>query len=68
MVKDFRYIKVNAVNPLYLIINKVNDYFEEVNKNEYLTIVSINERKEKRKKYKELWSKIRDLIRSITNN
>ena len=52
MVKDFRYIKVNAVNPLYLIINKVNDYFEEVNKNKYLTIVSINERKEKRKNIK----------------
>ena len=24
-------------NPLYLVINKVNGYFEEINKNKYLT-------------------------------
>ena len=46
----------------------MNGYFEEVNRNRYLTLVPINESKEKIKKYKELWSKIRDLIRSITKN
>ena len=31
-------------------------------------LVLIDERKEKIKKYEELWSKIRDLIRSVTKN
>ena len=39
---------------------------EEINRKKYLTLVPANESKEKRKKYKELWSKIRYLIRLIT--
>ena len=35
---------------------------------EILTLVPTNESKEKIKKYEELWIKIRDLIRSITEN
>ena len=46
----------------------MNGYFEEINKNKYLTLVSTNESKEKIKKYEELWSKIRDIIRSLTKN
>ena len=65
-IKDSKYVKFNSVNPLYLIFNKVNGYFEEINGNKYLTLVPTNENKEK--KYEELWSKIRDLIRSITKN
>ena len=67
-IKDSKYVKINSVNPLELIFNKVNGYFEEINGNKYLTLVSTNESKEKIKKYEELWSKIRDLIRSITKN
>ena len=67
-IKDSKYVKINSVNPLYLIFNKVNGYFEEINGNKYLTLVPTNENKEKIKKYEELWSKIRDLIRSITKN
>ena len=33
-----------------------------------MTLVPTNKSKEKIKKYEELWSKIRDLIRSITKN
>ena len=44
----------------------MNGYFEEINGNEYLTLDPANESKEKIKKYEELWSKIRDLIGSIT--
>ena len=33
-----------------------------------MTLVPTNESKEKIKKYEELWSKIRDFIRSITKN
>ena len=40
----------------------------EINENKYLTLVPTNESKEKIRKYEELWSKIKDLIRSITKN
>ena len=53
---------------MYLIFGKVNGYFEEMNGNKYLTLVPTNESKEKIKRYGELWSKIKDLIRSITKN
>ena len=65
-IKDLKYVKINSVNPLYLIFKKVNGNFEEINKNKYLTLAPNNESKEKIKRYEELWSKIRDLIRSIT--
>ena len=51
---------------MYLIFNIVNGYFEEINGNRYLMLVPTNESKEKIKNYEELWSKIRDLTRSIT--
>ena len=46
----------------------MNGYFEEINKNKYLTLVLSNKSKGIIKKYEELWSKIRDLIKSITKN
>ena len=46
----------------------MNGYFEEINKSKYLRLVPTNESKEENKKYTELWSKIRDLIRSMTKN
>ena len=46
-IKDAKYLKIKNVNPLYLIINKVNGYFEEVSKNEYLMLV-LNKNSRKR--------------------
>ena len=63
-----KYMKINSVNPSYFIINKVNGNFEDINKNKYLTLVPSNESNEKIKKYEELRSKIKDLIRSVTKN
>ena len=60
-----KYVKINSVNPLYLILNIVNGYFQEIDENKYLTLVPTNEGKDKILKYEELWSKIRDLIRSM---
>ena len=40
-------LKIYSVNPLYLIFNRVNRYFEETNGNKYLTLVPTNESKEK---------------------
>ena len=53
---------------MYLIFRYVHGCFEEINGDKYLTLVPTNESKEKIKKYEELWIKIKDLIRSITNN
>ena len=66
--KIFLYIKIISVNLLYLIFSKVNGNFEEIKKNKYFTLVPTNESKEIIIKYEKLWSKIRDLIRSITKN
>ena len=65
-IKDLKYVKVYSVNLLYLIFHKVNGYFEEINESKYLTLVTTDESKEKIKKHKEIWSKIRYLIRLIT--
>ena len=42
-IKDSKYVKINSVNPLDLIINKWNEYFGEINGNKYLTLVPTNE-------------------------
>ena len=51
-IKDLKYVKINSVNPLYLIFNKVNGYFEEINGNKYLNLAPTNETKEKIKNMK----------------
>ena len=67
-VKYLSYTRFNSVNPLYLIINKVNGYIKESDGNTYLTVFPTNASKDTLKKYEELWDKITDLIRSVTNN
>ena len=62
-IKDSKYVKINSVNPLYLVLNKIN---VEINGNKYLMLVPTNESKEILKRYEELWIKIRDLVRSVT--
>ena len=66
MVKDSKYVKINSVNPSYLIFSKLNGYLS--NENRYLALAPTNESKEIIRKYEELWSEIRDLITSITKN
>ena len=53
-IKNLKYVKIKSVNPLYLIVSKVNG------------LVPLMKAEKKFKKHKELWSKIRDLITSIT--
>ena len=59
-------LKNFSLNPLYLVFNKVNEYFEEINGNKYLMVAPTNESKENIKKYEELRIKIRYLINSVT--
>ena len=44
-VKNLRYIEINSVNLLYLMINKINVYTEESNGNKYLMLIPTNESK-----------------------
>ena len=46
----------------------MNGYFKQIIKSKCLTLIPTNGSKEKIKKYEEMHSKIRDLIRSITKN
>ena len=66
-MKDSKYVKTNSVNLLYLV-PRVNGNFEEINNSKHLTLVPTNESKEIIQKYEELWSKMKDLISSITKN
>ena len=42
-------LKIYILNLFYLIFNKVNGYFDEINGNKYLTLVPTNESK------KDIW-------------
>ena len=53
-IKDSKNIKSNIVNPWYVIIDKVNGYFEEINGKKYLTLLHANENQEKIKRHEEL--------------
>ena len=64
-VKDLRYVKINRY---VKIIDKINGHFEKVNVNKYLTLVTTTESKEIMRKYEELWTKIKNPIRSKTNS
>ena len=44
-IKNLSYVKINSVNPLYLIIDKEDGYIEESNGNKYLTLVFTDKNK-----------------------
>ena len=66
-IKDSDYVKINSINPLYLIINKVHGYIKEKNGNKYLTLISTDKNKEASTKYTELWDWIKNLIEKVNN-
>ena len=49
-IKNVGYVKINRVNSLYFIIDKVDEYIEERNGNKYLTLVSTDKYKDKLKR------------------
>ena len=63
-IKSLRYAKINIVKSLYLLIDKISGCIEESNENKYLTLVPTDESKDILKTHEELWTKIRDLVRS----
>ena len=64
-MEDSDYAKINSVNPLYLIISKVDGYIKEKKRSKYLVFDSANENNEVLKKYAELWYVIKNEIETI---
>ena len=56
------YESINSVNPLYLIIDKVDGYTEEKYGNKNLTFASTDENKKVLEKYKKLSNQIKNKI------
>ena len=65
--KDSGYVKVNSANSLYLTINEVDGYFEKINENKHLTLVSTDKNKEVLTKYTEMWDGIKNSFEKINN-
>ena len=59
---------VNSVNPLYLMIKKIDGFTEEKNGDKYLNIASTDRNIKVLKKYSEVWNRIKDCIEKINNN
>ena len=66
-MKDSDYVKINSVNPLYLIINKVDGCIEEKHGNKYLILHSTDKSKTVLIKYTKLWDGIKNLIEKVNN-
>ena len=66
-MKDFDYVNIHSVNPLYLIIGEADESIEEKNRNKYLVFASTDKNKKVLEKYTELWNGIKRLINKIDN-
>ena len=66
-MKNFDYVRINGVNPLYIIIGEVDGSIEEKNGNKYLTSASTDKIKKVLEKYTELWNKIKNLVEKIND-
>ena len=62
------YKNVYSVNPLYLIIGKVDGCTEERNRNKYLVFASIGKSKEVLINYTKPWEEIKYLIKTINGS
>ena len=67
-MKDSEYVKINSVNPLYLIINEVDEYIKEKNGNKYLALVLTDINKEVLTKYTKLWDGIENEMETINGS
>ena len=59
--------KINSVNPLYLLIYKIDGFIEEKRRNKYLNITFTDNNDEALKKYKEVLSGIKSCIEKTNN-
>ena len=59
--------KINNVNPLSLLVHRIDGFIEEKEGSKYLNIASTDSNREVLKKYEEVWSGIKDCIRKIND-
>ena len=64
-MKDSDHVKINSINPRYLIIGEVDGYIEENNGNKYLTFTSTDKNKKVLEKYTKVWDEIKYHIQTI---
>ena len=65
IMKDSDYVKSNSVNPLYLIIDKVDGYIEEKNVYKYFILTFTEKNKEALTKHTKFWDKVKTLIEKV---
>ena len=54
---------INSVNPLYLLIDEIDGFIKEKEREKYLNIALTDSNSEVLKKYAEVWSGIKDQIK-----
>ena len=54
---------VNSVNPLYLMINRIDGFIEEKNGDKYLNIADTDRNSEVLKKYAKAWNGIKNSLK-----
>ena len=59
---------VNSVNPLYLMINRIDGFIEKKNGDKHLNIALTDRSIEVVRKYSEVWNGIKDCIEKINND
>ena len=59
---------INSLNPLYLLINNVNGYIEEINEDKYLFYDDTYENNKLLKRYHDVFNKIMDKIKKIDDD
>ena len=59
---------INSVNPLYLHINNVNGYIEEINEDKYLVFDDTHENKELLERYDDVFNGIMNKITKIDDD
>ena len=59
---------INSVNPLYLLIKKLDGLIDEKKGNKYVNITLTDSNNDVLIKYAEVWSRIKDQIKKINND
>ena len=60
--------KINSVNPLYLLNNRIDGFIAEKEGDKYLNIALTDKNSEVLRKYSEVWNGIKDCTRKINNS
>ena len=60
--------KINSVNPLYLIVHRIDDLIEEKEGDKYLNIASTDRNSELLKTYSEVWNGIKGCIEKVNDS